>query len=101
MGKVVDIVLAKKKNWRCKPYLESIRLRPCVSCGIHAPSHPHHISLPGLTGIGTKAPDSTVIPLCTICHAAAHRGSLSYQDQLEMLVILLMKSLEERYDGPG
>ena len=56
-------------------YLEYIRTRPCIICGIQHRSDPHHIRNTQLTGVALKAPDWTCMPLCRNCHATIAHGT--------------------------
>ena len=61
--------LWKQKPIRDKKYIEWIRLLPCIVCQYSAPSDPHHSETGGR---GTKASDTTAIPLCHAHHNELH-----------------------------
>ena len=54
---------------RSRPYLDWVRAKPCSSCTADGPSDPHHY---GHRGIGQKASDLLVVPLCRRCHDHFH-----------------------------
>ena len=54
-------------------YKAAVRALPCYQCGHPAPSEPDHM---GARGYGQKAPDSTCVPMCRVCHRARTDGKL-------------------------
>ena len=66
----------KRKPYRSQDYLDHARQRPCCAPGCRepAPSDPHHCSHPDvprdltMKGMGQKAQDCFVIPLCRLHH---------------------------------
>ncbi|HBN0603164.1 TPA: DUF968 domain-containing protein [Escherichia coli] len=53
-------------------YTRWVKTQKCMTCGNQA-DDPHHIIGHGLGGMGTKADDLFVIPLCRKCHRGHHR----------------------------
>lgn len=54
-----------------------VKTLPCLACGKWGPSDPHHLQrgIPvGERGVGRKASDQYLIPLCRSCHDAAEAG---------------------------
>ncbi|HAT5006070.1 TPA: DUF968 domain-containing protein [Serratia marcescens] len=64
--------LPKRERWESKTYLRWVKSQPCVICGIQA-DDAHHIIGHGQGGMGTKAHDLFIIPLCREEHDALHR----------------------------
>lgn len=54
-------------------YTRWVKTQKCMTCGNQA-DDPHHIIGHGLGGMGTKADDLFVIPLCRKCHNELHAG---------------------------
>ncbi len=54
-------------------YTRWVKTQKCMTCGNQA-DDPHHIIGHGLGGMGTKADDLFVIPLCRKCHSELHAG---------------------------
>lgn len=51
-----------------------------MTCGNQA-DDPHHIIGHGLGGMGTKADDLFVIPLCRGCHNKLHAGVKAFEEK--------------------
>ena len=64
---------ANDSAWRSETYLAWVRRQSCVCCtGPGGDAH-HVIGLHwGLSGMGTTAPDSYVMPVCRACHQRIH-----------------------------
>lgn len=63
-----------KKNEKDEGYLEYIRTRPCIICGIQHRSEAHHIRDTRTAGMAIKSPDWFTIPLCHRCHMNIAHG---------------------------
>jgi len=82
---------SKKKNgkrgpWRSEQYLAFVRSLPCCHCGRPADAAHHIIGVGGMSGVGTKAPDDMVMPVCDGpdgCHDLIHRTPSMWPDQWE------------------
>ena len=76
--------LQKKKRWESKAYLNYVRKLPCAACGLKDETVvAHHLTSrhsPFCGGMGYKASDIFVMPLCHFCHAAAHNGEADILD---------------------
>lgn len=59
-------------------YLQWVKTQACCGCGQQA-DDPHHIINHGFGGMGTKANDLLVIPLCRICHGELHRDVKAWE----------------------
>lgn len=66
--------MMKRKPWRSPEYLDWVRTLPCCFCGM-TPSDAHHVIGMGwgLSGMGMKAPDSYMMPLCRYHHGEVHK----------------------------
>lgn len=63
-------------RFRSPAYLRWVRSMPCCVCLAPADSAHHVIGILGLSGMGLKAPDSYVMPVCDGpdgCHGEIHR----------------------------
>tara|TARA_B100000700_G_scaffold189815_1_gene209196 strand:- start:55731 stop:56192 length:462 start_codon:yes stop_codon:yes gene_type:complete len=63
-------------RWRSPEYLAFVRTLPCCLCGAPANAAHHLIGMWGMSGMGLKAPDSMVMPVCDgpgdTCHRRIH-----------------------------
>lgn len=82
-------VKSYKKEERDEGYLEYIRTRPCIICGIQHRSEAHHIRDVRTAGMGIKSPDWYSIPLCHKCHMNIAHGS-GFRDALKWIPVDLM-----------
>ncbi|MCF0055554.1 hypothetical protein [Dyadobacter sp. CY356] len=41
---------------------------PCLTCGLEGSTEPHHLKRHVLRGMGMKASDDFIVPLCHNCH---------------------------------
>src|SRR6201984_1701986 len=65
--------------------LAFVRQLPCVACGKAAPSDAAHVRTGTDGGVGREPGDRYVFPLCTACHAKAHRwGELTFWSALRI-----------------
>jgi len=62
----------KQKAFRSKKYLNWVKTLACCMCYNEQASDAHHAIGMKLGGMGTKAPDSEVMPLCRKCHSEMH-----------------------------
>ncbi|MBD9645151.1 DUF968 domain-containing protein [Pantoea sp. PNT02] len=86
----------KRLRWSNEKYTRWVKAQPCACC--HKPADdPHHIIGHGQGGMGTKAHDLFVIPLCRAHHDELHRDPTVFEDnhgsQLELLVRFLDHSI--------
>ena len=78
-----------------KKYLQWIREQDCMMCGT-TPCDPHHIKGRGnFSGVGMKAPDLLVMPLCRRCHGDMHSNPSLWEDQWEYIVRTLLRASQE------
>lgn len=93
-----DIQMAQTMDFddRDPEYLEYIRSRPCIICGIQHRSDAHHIKDMRLCGLTQKAPDWATIPLCHKCHLSIAHGT-GFKDRMKWLPIDMVDFLRLCY----
>lgn len=70
------------KPIRNKAYLNYVGSLPCVCCGAEPAGEAHHVIDAGMGGgMGTKASDLFVFPLCRTHHEELHK-SVSYWEDM-------------------
>ena len=88
-------------RWRSRKYLDWVKTLPCVICGARA-DDPHHITGIGhLGGMGTKAPDQFVMPVCRPHHDEIHRDPNLWPDQWEWVARTLARAIEAGVLAPA
>lgn len=82
----------KRRRWENEKYTRWVKQQPCACCGSPA-DDPHHIIGYGMSGMGTKAHDMFVIPLCRRHHDELHADTVAFErkhgSQLELLIRFL------------
>ena len=73
-------------------YTRWVKTQKCMTCGNQA-DDPHHIIGHGLGGMGTKADDLFVIPLCRKCHNGLHAGVKDFEEKHGSQLLLLIRFL--------
>ncbi|CAD6115512.1 hypothetical protein AOY57_14725 [Escherichia coli] len=73
-------------------YTRWVKTQKCMTCGNQA-DDPHHIIGHGLGGMGTKADDLFVIPLCRKCHNELHAGVKDFEEKHGSQLLLLIRFL--------
>lgn len=63
--------LPKRRRWVKEKYTRWVKTQPCACCGMPA-DDPHHLIGHGQGGMGTKAHDLFVLPLCRKHHNELH-----------------------------
>ncbi|BDY94485.1 hypothetical protein MUTS15_31420 [Escherichia coli] len=71
-------------------YTRWVKTQKCMTCGNQA-DDPHHIIGHGLGGMGTKADDLFVIPLCRKCHSELHAGVKDFEEKHGSQLLLLIR----------
>lgn len=78
----------KRRRWVNEKYTRWVKKQPCMCCSQQA-DDPHHIIGYGMGGMGTKAHDLFVIPLCRRHHDELHQDVAAFESrygtQLELL----------------
>lgn len=82
-------------RYRNSSYLAWVKTLPCVLC--HGPADdPHHlIGVGQLGGMGTKAPDTFVMPVCREDHDRIHRTPDLWPEQWKWVAKTLARAVEE------
>ncbi|MEQ9844594.1 DUF968 domain-containing protein [Pectobacterium brasiliense] len=83
----------KLKRWEHEKYTRWVKTQACCACGNRS-DDPHHIIGHGQGGMGTKAHDLFVIPLCRICHDALHRDKAAWEAEHGSQVEQLFRFLD-------
>ena len=73
-------------------YTRWVKTQKCMTCGNQA-DDPHHIIGHGRGGMGTKADDLFVIPLCRKCHNELHAGVKDFEEKHGSQLLLLIRFL--------
>ncbi len=82
----------KRTRWDKPKYLAWVKTQPCECCS-RPSDDPHHLIGWGQGGMGTKAHDSLVIPLCRQHHTELHNDPVKFErkhgTQPEMIIRVL------------
>ena len=87
------------KPVRSRPYLNYVKSLECCGCGVKA-DEAHHIISAGLGGgMGTKASDLLVMPVCRGCHDEIHRDTKAwestYGSQYKHICLTLLQAVDD------
>lgn len=82
----------KYRRWTNEKYTRWVKQQTCVCCNQQA-DDPHHITGMGLSGMGTKAHDLFVIPLCRRHHDELHADTTAFEKKYGTQAELLLKTL--------
>ncbi|EQA0930834.1 DUF968 domain-containing protein, partial [Escherichia coli] len=82
----------KRRRWVNEKYTRWVKTQPCACCGQPA-DDPHHLIGHGQGGMGTKADDLFVIPLCRKCHNELHAGVKDFEEKHGSQLLLLIRFL--------
>ena len=93
-----DIRLAQESvlDERDSEYLEYVRTRPCIICGIQHRSEAHHLKDMRLCGMSQKSPDWAAMPLCHKCHMNIAHGT-GFKERMSWLPIDIIDFLRLCY----
>ncbi|MEB5920925.1 DUF968 domain-containing protein [Franconibacter daqui] len=83
----------KRRRWENPNYTRWVKQQPCACCGKPA-DDPHHIIGYGMSGMGTKAHDLFVIPLCRAHHDELHADTVAFEKKYGTQPELLLKTLD-------
>uniref|UniRef100_UPI00207B3D32 DUF968 domain-containing protein n=1 Tax=Escherichia coli TaxID=562 RepID=UPI00207B3D32 len=77
-------------------YTRWVKTQPCACCGMPA-DDPHHLIGHGQGGMGTKAHDLFVLPLCRKHHNELHTDTVAFEEkygsQLELIFRFIDRAL--------
>ncbi|WP_176690827.1 DUF968 domain-containing protein [Cronobacter sakazakii] len=86
----------KRRRWENEKYTRWVKQQPCACCNQRA-DDPHHLIGHGQGGMGTKAHDLFVLPLCRRHHDELHRDTVAFEEkygsQLELIFRFLDRAL--------
>jgi hypothetical protein len=86
--------------WRSPKYLAWVRTLPCCVCGGLAEAAHHLIGVGGQGGMGTKAPDSHAMPVCSTCHRKIHETPALWPEQWEWIGRTRERARREGWELP-
>lgn len=92
----LNMSLQKDLPERDSDYLEYIRERPCIICGIQHRSEAHHVKDMRACGMAQKSPDWCAIPLCHKCHMNIAHGT-GFKDRMKWIQIDMLAFLRICY----
>lgn len=86
----------KRRRWVNEKYTRWVKTQPCACCGKPA-DDPHHLIGHGQRGMGTKAHDLFVLPLCRKHHDELHADTVAFEEkygsQLELIFRFIDRAL--------
>ncbi|WP_105175890.1 DUF968 domain-containing protein, partial [Escherichia albertii] len=86
----------KRRRWVNEKYTRWVKTQPCACCGRPA-DDPHHLIGYGQGGMGTKAHDLFVLPLCRKHHDELHADTVAFEEkygsQLELIFRFIDRAL--------
>jgi len=85
--------LPKARKFSAPAYTRWVKTQPCCGCDEQA-DDPHHIIGSGFGGMGIKASDFHVIPLCRRCHDALHANTSKWEEEHGSQAELVLKTQE-------
>lgn len=83
----------KRRRWENAEYTRWVKSQECACCNRQA-DDPHHIIGHGQGGMGIKAHDLFVIPLCRAHHDELHRDVRAFEDKYGSQILLLFRFLD-------
>ncbi|WP_411899735.1 DUF968 domain-containing protein, partial [Salmonella enterica] len=91
----------KRRRWVNEKYTRCVKTQPCACCGKHA-DDPHHRIGHGQGGMGTKAHDLFVLPLCRKQQDELHSDTVSLKAKYGSQRALIVRFIELQLDiGAG
>jgi len=83
----------KRRRWVNEKYTRWVKAQPCLCCNQPA-DDPHHLIGHGMGGMGTKAHDLFVIPLCRAHHDELHANAVAFEKKYGTQSELVLKTLD-------
>lgn len=83
------------KPYRSRKYLAWVRSQDCARCMAPADDSHHLCHVGNMGGMGTKAMDLFVMPLCRGCHTEMHNNPDLWPYQWEWVVKTIEKATKE------
>lgn len=87
--------MLKQKAYRNKKYLDWVKTQPCVLCQNEGGDAHHIIGTGSLSGMGMKAPDNYVMPVCREHHQYIHATPEIWETQWMWALRTLCKAMAE------
>jgi len=83
----------KRRRWENPTYTRWVKAQRCSCCNNPA-DDPHHVIGHGQGGMGTKAHDLFVLPLCRAHHDELHRDPVAFEAKYGSQLTLLFRFLD-------
>lgn len=83
----------KRRRWENEKYTRWVKTQQCMCCNNPA-DDPHHLIGHGNGGMGTKAHDLFVIPLCRAHHDMLHADTVAFEEKYGSQLVLLFRFLD-------
>jgi len=83
----------KRRRWENEKYTRWVKAQQCMCCNNPA-DDPHHLIGHGQGGMGTKAHDLFVIPLCREHHDELHASPVAFEAKYGDQLVLLFRVLD-------
>ncbi|EPS9349003.1 DUF968 domain-containing protein [Citrobacter freundii] len=83
----------KRRRWVNETYTRWVKTQPCVCCNKPA-DDPHHLIGHGQGGMGTKAHDLFVIPLCRAHHNELHADPVAFEAKYDDQLVLVFRVID-------
>ena len=83
----------KRKRWENEKYTRWVKAQQCACCNQPA-DDPHHLIGHGQGGMGTKAHDLFVLPLCRKHHDELHRDTVAFEEKYGSQLTLIFRFLD-------
>ncbi|MBL5898070.1 DUF968 domain-containing protein [Lelliottia amnigena] len=86
----------KHLRWEDLKFIRWVKVQPCACCG-QPSDDAHHLIGWGQGGMGTKAHDSLVIPLCRKHHTELHNDPVKFERKYGSQPALIIKLLDRAF----
>lgn len=86
----------KRHRWVNQKFTRWAKSQPCECCNKHA-DDPHHIIGHGQGGMGTKAHDFFVIPLCRAHHDEVHANTVAFEEKYGSQLALWFRFIDRAF----
>ncbi len=83
----------KRRRWENPTYTRWVKAQRCACCNNPA-DDPHHVIGHGQGGMGTKAHDLFVLPLCRAHHDELHRDPVAFEAKYGSQIELLFRFID-------
>lgn len=83
----------KRRRWVNEKYTRWVKTQPCICCNKQA-DDPHHLIGHGQGGMGTKAHDLFVIPLCREHHDELHADPVAFESKYGDQLVLVFRVID-------